>query len=432
MGYTQDTAAWVATAPSDWPAAALDAAERAFTDTVACMVAGARDVAPRRALAGLVNATAAHALDYDDVLDPAASHVSAALVPALLALVEEGGGDGAALLDAYLVGVEVQNGLARAVNMAHYVKGWHTTLTLGAPTVAAACARLLGLPAGQVVHAMSLATSMGAGFKRQFGTDAKPLHAGLAAKSGLMAARLAAAGLTADTAPFEGERGFLDLLGGEGAEGFAQVRPAPQASTAALAPGLWLKRYPCCASTHRPVDGLLGLMADHGLQAADIAAVDTLVSAAAVGNLMYTAPATPLQARFSMPYCIMAAALDGDLTLKTFRADAIARPEVLRLLDRVAMRSDPEQPAGMPATTKSWATTTLRTADGRSFSRTVIDPRGHPDNPLSEDELRHKFEDCTKHQSEEVERSFHGWRRLRELRNLHQLCGGLRTLGRSS
>ena len=172
---------WVAEAPQAWSEEAQRRASGAFVDTVACMLAGAGDAAPRAAYdavsrwgaggavvagtpnrlaapwAALVNGTAAHALDYDDVLEISNAHVSAVLVPALLALGQERGADGAACVDAFIVGVEVMARLGEALNMTHYFKGWHTTSTLGAPAAAAACARLLRLDTAKTTAALSLA-----------------------------------------------------------------------------------------------------------------------------------------------------------------------------------------------------------------------------------------------------------------------------------
>lgn len=451
MAFTQEIAEWVADAPREWPAPAIDAAERALADTAACLIAGAHDEAPARVMKGLgawgsqgpcsvagrvegidsawaalVNATAAHALDYDDVLDPAASHVSAVMMPSLLALAEETDASGADFVDAYIIGVQVQECLAESVNMLHYTRGWHTTLTLGSPSAAAACARLMRLDAVQSRHAISLATSMGAGFKRQFGANAKPFHAGLAAKSGIVAARMAAAGLTADAKPFEGDRGFLDLLVGSGAAGFDQALQRLQRTPAVLQPGLWLKRYPCCASTHRPVDGLLQLMRENALQASDIEMVETVVSEAAVGNLMYSVPANEMQARFSMPFCIASAALDGDLVLGNFKRDALERTDIREFMQRVSMVPDPEQPADMPSTTKSWSRTIVGTRDGARFSRTVVDPKGYPNNPLSDEELQRKFVDCARGQQEVVQASYTTWRSVSTQRDMKALGAVLR------
>lgn len=436
-GFSATLASWAATVSPRWPDATLQAAERGVVDTIACMISGVGDLAVQRVRQGLqtwggagpcsavglergvdapwaalINGTAAHALDYDDVLDPAASHVSAVLVPALLALADETGASGAEVLDAYIVGVEVQECLAEAVNMAHYTRGWHTTLTLGAPSAAAACARLLKLDPVLTRNAMSLATSMSGGFKRQFGTQAKPFHAGLGAKNGLLAARLAACGLTADPQPFEGARGFFDLMVDSGAKGFQEEISRLQGPTAIEQPGLWLKRYPCCASTHRAVDALLHLMQAHRLQASDFAHVDTWVSEAAVRNLMYDKPINEMQARFSMPYCLAAAALDGDLTLSTFGERSLARSDIRSLMNIVSMHTDPDQPAHMPSTIKNWALVTIETADGRRLSHRVRDPQGYPQCPLSEAELSRKYSDCAEGQTSQIVDGFQTWRHL--------------------
>ena len=451
MGFTRQLAQWIAESRRTWPDEAVNQAERGIVDTVACMIAGAGDEAAQRVAKGvsrwgangivsrvgavdgidapwaaLINGTATHALDYDDVLDPAASHVSAVMVPALLALGEEIDASGAELVDAYIVGVEVQECLAEAVNMTHYTHGWHTTLTLGAPSAAAACARLLHLDAEQSRNAISLATSMAAGFKRQFGTNAKPFHAGLGAKNGILAARMAAAGLTADPDVFEGPRGFLDLMVGADAAGFDTVLRRLDGPPAIVSPGVWLKRYPCCASTHRAVDGLIAMARTHNLAAADIARVETLVSEPAVRNLMYVKPGDEMQARFSMPYCMAAAAHDKDLTLATFRRTAIDRADIAAFIPRVTMLPDPEQPADMPSTVKSWATTTITTTGGMRFTSKVVDPKGYPDNPLSEPELAGKFRDCAEGQPAAVASSYADWRSAASAPKIRSLCAMLR------
>jgi 2-methylcitrate dehydratase PrpD len=235
---TARLAAWCAEVPRAWPTGSLDGARRAFVDTLAVIVAGrdeACTVGTRNAVAewgsgpchviggaaqaapwaALVNGTSAHALDYDDVLDPALSHPSAALVPAILALGEAKGSSGADALDAFLVGFEVLARLGEAMNLEHYRRGWHTTLSIGSMGVAAACGRLMGLDAGKMAMAISLATSMAGGSKRQFGSMAKPLHAGLAAKNGIVAAQLAASGVTGIEEPLQGRWGYIEMMAGE-------------------------------------------------------------------------------------------------------------------------------------------------------------------------------------------------------------------------
>lgn len=412
---TARLAAWCAGTPRQWSAACRDGARRAFVDTVAVMLAGrdeACTIGTRRAVrtwgsgpclviggdplaapwAALVNGTAAHALDYDDVLDPAMSHPSAALVPAILALAETEGRSGADALDAFLVGYEVLARLGEAMNLVHYQRGWHTTLSLGSMGVAAACGRLLRLDADGIAMAISLATSMAGGSKRQFGTMAKPLHAGLAAKNGLMAAQLAASGVTGIAEPLEGRWGYIDLMAGPTAPGLSDALAHLGDPPAMEQYGVWAKAYPCCASTHRPVDALRAM----ALRAQDVVAIDALVSEAAAANLRYRIPADPNEARFSLPYCLAATLTDGTLGISSFTPEAIARPALRPLMERVTMAVDPELTADRPVT-ESFERGTLDVllADGTRRRGAVLAPRGHPTAPLSDAELEVKFRDCT-------------------------------------
>ncbi|MCC7275690.1 MAG: MmgE/PrpD family protein [Alphaproteobacteria bacterium] len=419
MSATEILARWCAEAPRDWPADCIEGARRAFVDTVAVMLAGCAEpgvkataaavegwgtgsattiVGGRRLpspWAALVNGIAAHSQDYDDVLNPAMSHPSAALVPAILALGEEVGASGAACLDAYLVGFEVMTRLGEAMNLVHYHRGWHTTLSLGVSGVAAACGRLLGLDAHAMAMAISLSTSMAGGSKRQFGSDAKPLHAGIAAKNGILAARLAAAGVTGNAEPFEGKWGYVEITSGPEAPGFAGLAERIGRPPAMAQYGVWLKYYPCCASTHRPVDALRALAREHVLRPEAIARIDGLVSPVAAANLRYRVPGNVAEARFSLPYCLAAALLDGTLSPASFDDAAIRRPEVLALIERIGMAVDPVLRADVPVTESiERGTVVVTLADGSRLTRAVDVPHGHPDDPLTAAELDGKFLAC--------------------------------------
>lgn len=411
---------YAARTSADWPDEALRRAANAVLDTVACALAGSGDEAPRgvaRALAGwadggrssligrpgtlpaplaaMVNGAAAHALDYDDVLEPAASHVSAVLVPALLALGEERGTTGRAILDAYLVGFEIQACLGEAMNMAHYSRGWHTTLTLGAPAAAAACGRLIGLDEARMANAISLATSLAGGSKRQFGTMMKPIHAGLGAQAGVMAATLAQAGITAAAEAFAGPWSFEDMYGGAGAPGFARVLENLGRRIAMIDYGTCVKAYPCCASTHRSIDAVLSLQREYGFGADEVLGVETRVSEVALRNLMYTAPENEMQARFSMNHCLALVIANAAVRIEDFSLAALARPELRRLWPRVTMTLDPELPGSMAAEPgRERQTATVRLSDGRTLSKTVVLPKGHGKAPLTDAELVPKFNDC--------------------------------------
>jgi len=414
MSSTARLATWCAETPYIWPEAAREAVRRAFVDTLATMLAGRQEectVTARAAVsrwgsgpcftaggsrlaapwAALVNGTAAHALDYDDVCEPALNHPSAALVPALLALAEETGASMAACVDAYIIGYEVMARLGQAMNQVHYQRGWHTTLSLGSPAVAAACARLLRLDARRTAMAISLATSMAGGSKRQFGTMAKPLHAGLAAKNGMVAAQLAASGLEAIAEPLDGNWGYQEMMAGSTAPGLEAALAGLGGDCAVLQHGIWAKYYPCCASTHRPVDALLSLQVAPGA----VERMETLVSEIAVANLRYLLPSGVAEARFSLPYCLAAALYDGPLTPASFTPHAIARPEVLDLLARTDMLLDPAQPASR-AIGDAVETGTVRVflRDGSMREASAVTPHGHPRDPLSAAELEGKFRAC--------------------------------------
>ena len=128
--------------------------------------------------ATFINGTASHALDYDDFSQPMGGHQSAPLVAPLMALAEERGASGLELLQSYVVGIETEIRLARAVNFYHYDKGWHPTATLGVFGAAAATGHLLKLDAKKLSIALAIAASFASGIKANFGTMVKPLHVG--------------------------------------------------------------------------------------------------------------------------------------------------------------------------------------------------------------------------------------------------------------
>jgi 2-methylcitrate dehydratase PrpD len=420
MTISRTLAAWMAEPRPLAEGEALKLARNAMIDIVGCMIAGAPDVAARRTLeavrdlgsgpasvvgsdvmlsaplAALVNGTAAHALDFDDNYHGNSGHATAVLAPALLALGEERQSSGRAVLDAYISGLEAILVVGAGVNIAHYVKGWHTTSTIGVIGAAAAAARLAGLDAAGVLGAISLGFSHASGSKLQFGTMAKPFHAGMAAKNALMAARYAGTGLSAVEEPLDGPWSFRDLYIGEDASpGYDEAAQLLGPPLAIERFGLKVKVHPDCASTHCAVDGVLGLMAEHDLAAADVARVDVQVNKISYDNLMFPAPESEMEARFSMEYAIALAVTKGRLKLADFRADGIHDPDVRAWLANVAMT---ESPADAPLPTapngREPAKVTLHAADGRKFERFVQHAKGVLQNPLSDAEMWEKFDDC--------------------------------------
>lgn len=427
-------AAWCAGRdPGGWSDLATARARDAVEDTVACMIAGAAEppaVAARRAAlawgrggaaavgtperlaapaAALVNGTAAHSLDYDDIFTPSFGHASAVLVPALLALAEERSRDGAALgaatlgaatlggaavLDAYIIGLEMQAAVGAGVGRAHYLAGWHSTATVGCIGAAAGCARLIGLDADGIAQAMALAVSMAAGPKVQFGSMAKPLHAGLAAQHAVQAAVLAEAGMRGRADALEGRFGFLALYGAGETRGWeghlAAMAEVPAIETA----GLTVKRHPCCGSAHNTLDCVLELQAEHGFRADAVERIDTLVGSVNARNLMYATPRDEMEARFSMPYCVAAALQRGRLSLADFRPEAVRRPEILDIMPRIRMTGrDPQDEPTEPGIRLPHEVR-VRLAGGRVLERARSWARGAVQHPLDAEDRRIKFDDC--------------------------------------
>lgn len=417
MNVTGRLAEWAA----GWNGNASEAARRwardAVYDTVACMIAGAGDETASRVRsvvaawgggpatvvgstaaapvpwAALANGTAAHVLDYDDNVHYAMTHPSAVIVPALLALAEEMDASGRDVITAWLVGIEVQVAVGHGVNRLHYDNGWHATSTVGTIGAAAAAARLLGLNEAMTAHAISLGVSMASGVKAQFGTTAKPFHAGMAAKNAVLAARLAAGGITAAAEPLDGHYGFRSLYAGPGSRGWEDVLDALGNPLAVEKYGLEPKCYPCCAGAHRAVDGLLELRAKHRFGAEDVADIVTLVGWGNASSLLYPAPVQEMEARFSMQDRIAAALLNGRLQLSDFTLPAIHRPEVQRLFPLIHMETHPRADAEAPAERKP-AEITVRLKDGRTLHTTIQHARGTMFRPFDRAELAQKFRDC--------------------------------------
>ena len=324
--------------------------------------------------AALLNGTLGHALDYDDVQAGVRGHPSTVILPALLAMAEESGAGAEALLAAYVTGVEAMARLGRAMGSRHYETGFHNTATLGPVGAAAALSHLLGLSAGDTANALGIAATQAAGLRLQFASEVKPLHAGLAARAGVLAVLLARAGLQGNSAFLDGRLGFLQVLGLGGA--------APERAVAGwgeeweiLSPGLAFKAYACCGASHLPADAILDLIAGHGVGAEDVAEAVVTFPPGGEAALVVTEPRSGLDGRFSVEYVIAAALLDGRLGVATF-ADRPLRADIAALLPRIRRQVDHAVPSIGEAPEKRFARVDLHLRDGRRLSRTAMKVRG--------------------------------------------------------
>lgn len=423
-----EIADWIATCPANWSEDARNTACNAAIDTIACMIAGAQDpvvekltgvvrnwgdgpstlIGQSGALsapwAAMVNGAAAHVLDYDDNFDPAKAHASAVLFPALIALGEARGATGAGLIDAYIVGLQVMGHVGQAVNPFHRNRGWHATCTMGAIGAAAGCARLIGLSVEQSAHAVSMATSRAGGFMSQFGTDTKPLHAGFAASGGVQSALMAEAGLTAGANTLDGPTGLRTLMVGPDVEDRAEdmagkaehgqsVRFEKGRIAAPLhieAYGLKVKRYPNCGSVHRALDVLLRLREEHALTAENVQHIKVRAPASHLRNLMYVTPTSPPEAKFSLEYNLAVGLLFGDVGLNDFEPDAITRPQVHALFERIERDYVEKLESEFPTEVH------ITMTDGTLISGEADMPIGSKKYPLSRAQIWQKYASCAK------------------------------------
>jgi 2-methylcitrate dehydratase PrpD len=340
--------------------------------------------------AALVNATAAHAIDYDDVHSHVRGHPSACVLPAALAVAEQEGRSGAALLDAYVVGIEVMCRVGRAMGPSHAGQGFHSTSTLGVLGAAAAAARALGLDPERTAAALGIAASSASGLRRNFGTMTKPLHAGNAARNGTVAALLARAGVDSTPDILDSPGSFQDVFSPAGDAGPI----GGPGKWAIVDPGMAIKKYPCCNRGHRAVDGVLDIVSALDLAPAEVAAVEVRMPAGQVddqgriGPMTYPEPRTGLEAKFSMPYVIAAAVVDRGLPIAAFTDDAVHRPRLRELMARVrpVNRDDADDHVEVVVTTR----------DDRVGRRSVRFTRGDPHGgqPLDRAEVLAKYLDC--------------------------------------
>jgi len=390
----------------------------AFIDTTATMVAGRTEpvtavllhhLADELALAGhssllfgdrhvpaqyaaLVNGTAAHALDYDDVA--LSGHPSTVLVPALVAQGQHIGASGPDLIRAYLVGYETWAELVSRDADPHHAKGWHPTGVFGTVAAAAALGALERLDPAIVAHAVALAASMAAGLVGNFGTMTKPFHAGRAAQAGIEAVRLARCGMTAALDVLDRGNGYLMAISPNG-----RVRMDPVAAPLGtmlrfLENGLSVKNYPVCYFAHRIIDGVLDLRAQAGLQASEVAHVKLVIGDVQAGMLRNHQPRSALEAKFSAEFGVAAAMVAGRVDLSVLNDAFVGRDDVRALMARVEVETTEAQCPVEPVFAPN-DYVTIGTRDGRVLdSGPIRFPRGNALNPLPAAALGEKFINC--------------------------------------
>ena len=388
--------------------------ERRFIDTVGVLMAGARKepaVTLQRQLAsmkrshpeaplitaerGFVLGTSGHCLDFDDSTHSTHAHVSVALVPTIIALSHTRSISGLQAYEGYIAGFETAHYLAELIMEEHYTMGWHGTGTVGVFAATGAAAKIFALDVSEIETALCMAASMPAGLRANFGSMTKPLHAGLAVRSGLTAVLQTAAGITANSAAMTGKHGFFDVYVPN--IDCSERKPKKLGTTwGAQREGANTKLYPCCHEIHAGLEAAVQLTTIHETELDKIESIEITAAPLVVSNTNIRHPTTPAEAKFSMSYVIASALIYGEVTLETFTQDRIDDPAIHNLETRITLESD--------ETTRTSYSTSIEIvdSDGTRITQTNHNPPGK-DRTVTEEQLKSKFEMCTQYLSE-VER----------------------------
>src|SRR5438874_7412156 len=342
----------------------IDRARVAFIDTMGVMLAGSReDVArlvlemvkvegaapvativgqPLRAspqLAALANGVAAHAMDYDFTFLSGQS--VSPVIPALLPLAESIGAAPADCVAAFIVGAEVAARLLRASPRLSNDGGWHSTGTVGAIAAAAACAKLMKLPAEKIPDVLGISVSLASGVAVNYGTMTKPLHSGNAARNGILAAQLGSRGFTAHAAAFEGTAGFFKTF----TRGLSvSLDPFKDLGSRydLVTLGYSLKAYPCGGRGHTAIEAALALREQVGTRLADVTNIHCLVSKSSADRINTLWPESVEAAKFSAAYVVAYSLVNGAPRIPAFTEQALRDERVKAVAKLVTASADPE------------------------------------------------------------------------------------------
>jgi 2-methylcitrate dehydratase PrpD len=357
---------------------------------------GARLALGRRATvraAALINGSAAHTVEVDDIFRDGIYHPGAPTIAAALALAQGRGASGEAFLRAVIVGYEISTRIAAAMGRAHY-KYWHNTGTIGCFGACGAAAELLGLDTKRFAHALATAATFSAGLQQAFRMDSmsKPLHAGRAAEAGVTAALAAGEGITGSLDVLEGEAGFGRAMGYDGHA--AGAGPDWEGALATLGKDFHItrmtfKNHACCGHVFAAIDGALALQREMRLSASDIERVRVGTYKAALEVARHESPRTAAEARFSLKYTVASALAHGSVRLAAFESARLEDPVTRELMRRIDVAIDPELDAAFPA--QRAARVAIEARDGRRGEHLQPTRKGDPDAPLSDAELEHKY-----------------------------------------
>ncbi|USU18908.1 MmgE/PrpD family protein [Paraburkholderia fungorum] len=407
---------------SNLPAEAVKAAQHSLVDAVGVMYAATGLVDACRVFAEMVTANAgsaestllfngarvpaaaaafangalSHAVDFEDTHDVAVLHPNAAVVPAALAIAEmRGDATGKDLLTAIAVGADIVCRLGLGLLNNPHDRGWYHAPMLGAFGASAAAASLLRLDSEQVMNALALTLCQSvcsAQFQQDPASDVRAVRDAFAAQAGVTSALLAQRGIRGFVEPFEGKAGWYQLYADGQYDASLIVKGLGEIYEGA---NVSYKAWPCCRGTHPFVEAALRFVDGNEVALDEIRSITLHVNG--FTKMLCeplerkTRPQTAIDAKFSIPFAVASALVNREVGLTSFSPEKLADPAVARLMDRMNYVVD----AAADFKTPLDGMVTVTTIGGREVSETVLHPRGHPSNPMSERELLAKFKSCS-------------------------------------
>lgn len=401
----------------DLPIEVVDMAKRAFIDNLAVSLAGSQEIAAKKireyvrevssegkagivagnfkthpTIAALANGVTAHVLDYDDTEWDCIAHLSAVIVPAVLAMGDYLECSGKEVLTAYVIGYEVAARIGMVCGKEQYDLNWHTTSTIGSFASCAAAASLLCLGKEKITTALGIAASFSSGLQCNFGSYTKSLHAGHAAQNGCQAALLADKGFTANEDVFENQIGFCTTFcGGKSFNYKDPLKLHPLSSSwRIVSPGIIFKPYPCCTSAHPSLDAVKFIQNKHRFSPDDIVEIECRTSKEVYENLPFHRPENELQAISSMEYCISRVILNGKLAVSDFFDGAVRDSAVQDIISKIKYLPSTELGFDLPQEV------IIKLRDGKKLSHQVkmSDAKGQENSPFTLEELATKGREC--------------------------------------
>jgi 2-methylcitrate dehydratase PrpD len=339
--------------------------------------------------AALLNATASHTVEFDDIFRDGGYHPGSPTLSAALALAQDLDVSLPSFQRAVIAGYEVGCRISLAIQPSHY-RYWHTTSTVGSIGAAVSAAMLLQCTQEQIVHAINLASSFTGGHQQNLQGEgmAKAMHPGHAADAGLMAAYAASAGVTAASDALHGEKGFAAATSDSSGDWNAALEGIGEWSAITR---MTVKNHGCCGHIFPALDGLQLMMQQGVFEAADIAHIHVEGYAATYQMCNRPDASSAQDARFSLQYCLAAQMILGSVRLEAFKPMALENTEIRQLMSKISVSLAEDLAADYPKRRMVRLTVTL--CDGRELKHFQPGRKGDPEDPLTDQELIDKFDE---------------------------------------